>query len=281
MHRAILYASLDVVVVLKRFGASFDALDSDFYSPLQLIAQPLMLPGLKIETCVNVWGKNKNYNLGIGNTTTRNHPDIIKGLPSVMKASINKYHSLFLTASGALWGCGHNKEGRLGVGAEGTLTLPQEITVKMGHKNERILQVSAGLSHSLVLTNRGVYAAGSNKHLQLGIKNVDSSLVFKEIPLDRSEVDIKSMLNVIACDYHSLFVSRSGVFICGLNVGQFGGIQESIAVPRRLPYPVLPNLEVEWTSSNNCCICVYLSDKKSSYLYIYYNRKMKTYKNPL
>lgn len=56
---------------------------------------------------------------------------------------------------------------------------------------------------------------------------------------------------------------------------------QSIATVRRLPYPLLPNLRVVWATSNNACICAYLVDKNSSYLYIFYNRKMKTYKNPL
>lgn len=212
--------------MLKRYGASFDSLDADFFTPLQL----LPMVSKDREASVNVWGKNKNYNLGIGNSTTRNHPDAIKSLPKIMKASINKFHSLFLASSGALWGCGHSKEGRLGIGSEATLTIPQEIAVKFNHKNEKIFEVSAGLSHSLIRTNKAVYGAGSNKHLQLGMKAVDVALTFKEVSLDRSEVDFKNMLCIIACDYHSLFVARNGVFICGLNVGQFGGIQEVCAM---------------------------------------------------
>lgn len=223
LHRSIHYACLDICVLLRQYGASFDSLDSDFFTPLQLIPQPA---GHKIELSVNVWGKNKNYNLGIGNVTTRNHPDAVKGLPTIVKASINKYHSLFLASNGSLWGCGHSKEGRLGIGSEATLTNPLEISVKFNHKNEKIVELSAGLSHSLVQTNKAIYAAGSNKHLQLGIKNVDASASFKEISLDRSELDFKNMLCIQACDYHSLFVSRNSVFVCGLNVGQFGGIQE-------------------------------------------------------
>ena len=283
LHRSIHYASLDIVILLKSYGASFDVFDKDFYTPLQLIPQiPRNIPGQKIENFVYVWGKNKNYNLGIGNTTIRNHPDIIaKGLPAVSKASINKYHSLFLTSCSKLFGCGHSKEGRLGVGNDATLTNPEEIEVKLNHKNERILEVSAGLCHSLIRTNKAVYGTGSNKHLQLGIKNIEMSMSFKEIPIDKSEMDLKNMLSINACDYYSVFVSRSGVFVCGLNCGQFGGIQESIAVVRRLPCPVLPNLEVYWANSNNACICIYLQDQKTNYLYIYYNRKVKTYKNPL
>lgn len=224
LHRAIHYACLEIAVILKRYGASFDLLDSDFFTPLQLI--PSLSPNHKTEFSVVVWGKNKNYNLGIGNVTTRSHPEAVKGLPMIVKASVNKFHSLFLTPTGSLWGCGHSKEGRLGIGSEITVTSPQEIHVKFGHRNERIVEVSAGMFHSLILTNKAVYAAGSNKHLQLGMKNIEMTLVFKEVPLDRADIDIKIMLCVIATDYHSLFVSRNGVFVCGLNIGQFAGIQD-------------------------------------------------------
>lgn len=224
LHRAIQYACLDIVVILKRFGVSFDSLDSDFFTPLQLL--PQLSTTHKIDYSVNVWGKNKNYNLGIGNVTAKKFPDALKGLPTITKASINKFHSLFLTSTGTIWGCGHSKEGRLGVGSEATLTSPQEIAIKFNHKNEKIVEVSAGLSHSLILTNKSIYAAGSNKHLQLGIKNAESSLSFKEVSLEKIDVDPKSIQNIFACDYHSMFVSRGGVFVCGLNVGQFGGIQE-------------------------------------------------------
>lgn len=281
LHRAIHYGCLELLPVLKRFGTSFDNLDLDFYTPLQLIPVPSIHCDQKFEHYVNVWGKNKNYNLGIGNITIRKVPDTVKGLPAVSKASINKFHSLFLTSSGSLWGCGHCKEGRFGIGSEATLTSPQEIPVKFNHKNEKIIKVSAGLFHSLILTNKSIYGAGSNKHLQLGIRNLDQATVFKEIPLDRADIDIKNMLDISACDFHSIFVSKNGVFVSGLNVGQFGGIQESIGIPRRLPCPTQPNPEIIWATSNNACICVYLIDKKSRTFFIFYNRKIKTYKNPL
>lgn len=228
LHRSINFACLDVAVVLKRYGASFDVFDADFVTPLQLIQQTKHPKLDKIELQAVVWGRNKNYNLGIGNVTTREIPDVVKGLPTIKNASINKFHSLFLTTNSKLWGSGHSKEGRLGTGSEATVTSPQEIIVKFAHKNETIVDVSAGMFHSLVLTNKSVYGTGSNKYYQLGMTNVESVLSFKEIPLDRSEIDLRSMISVIACDYHSLFTSKASVFVCGLNVGQFNGIQEVI-----------------------------------------------------
>lgn len=242
--------------------------------------------GAELSYQVNVWGKNKNYNLGIGNVTARLQPDSIeyfrKHQISIVNASINSYHSLFLSADGTLYGCGHSKEGRLGVGScEATLVDPQEIRIKFPHKSERIKAVAAGLYHSLVLTNKSIYGTGSNRHFQLGMKNVENVLSFKEINFDKTDINM-SLVNILACDYHSLFVCSNGVYACGLNVGQFGGIQESIPAVRKLANPIsLPNLQIEWASSNNACICIYLKDTKARYLSIYYSRKVKTYKNPL
>lgn len=265
-------------MVLKQYGASFDSVDMDYSTPLQLL--PKHDPGFKTENCVYVWGKNKNFNLGIGNISNRDHPEFVKGLPPTSKASINKYHSLFVTSCNKLFGAGHSKEGRFGVGSDVTLTYPKEIEVKLNHRNEKILDASAGLSHSLILTNKSIYGTGSNKYLQLGMRNTEMTILFKEIALEKCEIDLKGMLTVIACDYYSVFVSRNGVFVCGLNVGQFGGIQESIAAVRLL-HPLPLNAEVVWAVANNACICAYLQDKKSSFLNIYYSRKVKTYKNPL
>ncbi|KAG5683125.1 hypothetical protein PVAND_012425 [Polypedilum vanderplanki] len=280
MHRACHYGWIENILILKKFGASFDTFDADFLTPLQMIPYSCQYSA---EHLAYVFGKNKNYNLGIGNVTSRNYPDLIKSLPSMHSVSINKFHSLFLTNSGQLFACGVNKEGRLGIGNEATVVNPQEITFKSNYKNERIIAISAGLFHSLVLTQKSVYAAGSNKYFQLGIKNVERALTFSEVNFDRTEVSVHKIHTIIACDYHSVFVSPQGVYICGLNVGQFGGIQESVPYPRVLsnPVPGQKDLTIKWAQSNNCCICVYATHKEMNYFTVYYNRRVKSYKNPL
>jgi inhibitor of Bruton tyrosine kinase len=268
IHRAIYYGWIDIAIILKKYGATFGSFDADFSTPLQLIPYSCQYSA---ETCAYVYGKNKNYNLGIGNLTSRDYPDQLKALPPIKQASINK-----------LYGCGVSKEGRIGNGSEATIVSPQEISIKFNHKHERITMVSAGLHHSLILTHKSVYGCGSNKHFQLGLRNNEKALVFTEIGFDRTEVSVHKIQTVIACDYHSLFVSKQGVFVCGLNVGQFGGIQESIIYPRRLPHPASnQDLEIKWAQSNNCCICTYSSHKEMTFFTIFYNRRVKTYKNPL
>ncbi|CRK91155.1 CLUMA_CG004840, isoform A [Clunio marinus] len=283
LHRAVQYISFDSAVILKRYGASFDSFDLDFTTPLQLLPS---IPAKAVEKAVYVWGRNKNYNLGFGNASSRTHPDTLKGLPPIEKASVNRFHSLFLTSSRKLFGCGYGKEGRLGTGSESILTDPQEINVKFNHKNEKIENVYAGLTHSFIVTMKSVYGTGSNKYFQLGLKNVESTLSFMEIHIEKAHNDLKCLKCIIANDYHTVFVSHSAVFVCGLNVGQFGGIQESVPVPRVLSHPAMSKSHVEWVASNNASIFIYTHGDARSVnsgfnLCIFYNRKVKIYRNPL
>jgi alpha-tubulin suppressor-like RCC1 family protein len=132
-----------------------------------------------------VLGKNKNYNLG--NSVSRDNVDSIeyfrKNNILISKADVNFYHSLFLTDQGLLFACGHGKGGRLGIGTETTTVEPQKVIIKFVHKNEKIVDISAGKYHSLIVTDRDiVYSSGLNQYLQLGLKNQpEKTLQFKEI----------------------------------------------------------------------------------------------------
>lgn len=282
LHRAIYYGNIENALILKRFGASFDTFDNDYFTPLQLIPYRCTYSS---DNVPYVFGKNKNYNLGIGNINSRQHPEMLKSMPQIIMTSVNKYHSLFLSSrdnKSKLYGCGISKDGRLGIGSEATAVNVQEIPIKFNARNDTIIACSAGLHHSLILTEKTVYGCGSNKHFQLGLRDIERSLSFTEIHFDRNEVNVTKLHTIIACDYHSVFVNGQGVYICGLNLGQFGGIQESVPYPRKLANPSQQSdLKIQWAQSNNCCICVYAAHKEASFFTIYYNRKVKTYKNPM
>jgi len=76
-------------------------------------------------------------------------------------------HSLFLSSNHKLYTCGHGYLGQLGLGNNKNFDSP--IIVK-SLTNKKIIEISAGWSHSLVLTNEGnIYATGCNKYGELGI----------------------------------------------------------------------------------------------------------------
>ena len=68
------------------------------------------------------WGTNSNFNLGLGNNTSRSQPDVVEGFRkdnvNISKVCLQKFHSGFLTRSGQVMTCGHGRGGRLGHGSE-------------------------------------------------------------------------------------------------------------------------------------------------------------------
>jgi inhibitor of Bruton tyrosine kinase len=127
-----------------------------------------------------VWGKNKNYNLGIGNVQGRPYPEYLdffrKQKIFMQSVSLNYYHSLFLTFNGDVYCTGHGKGGRLGNeiafilvylynkcthfpgnGSENTLVTPTLIDIaKKYAEEEKITSISAGRYHSLLLSDHDV-----------------------------------------------------------------------------------------------------------------------------
>lgn len=225
LHRAIYYGYVNIAVLLKRHGVSFEALDNDFVNPLQLCCrQKIDEKSFGKETFV--WGKNKNYTLGIGNLQSKETPDILdyfrKNNIFICLASINEYHSLFLAEDNILYCAGHGKGGRLGLGYgnESTVVVPQKVVIKFIQKNEKIVDISAARNHSLILTDRGiVYSAGSNNHFQLGVKTQqENCLFFKEVT-HFEQLQCRTIYRVVAQDFHSVAVGKTCLFVWGLNVG--------------------------------------------------------------
>lgn len=99
------------------------------------------------------------------------------------------YHTLALTEAGALYGWGVHEEGQLGLGrlsrsdVKPYFAAPVRLTFfddlfksEVQHhswlemeKERFIIDVSCGASHSIVLTQTGLYACGKNSYGQLGI----------------------------------------------------------------------------------------------------------------
>ena len=76
-------------------------------------------------------------------------------------------HSLFLSSNKKLYTCGHGYLGQLGLGNNKNISSP---IIVQSLTNKNIIEIAAGWSHSLVLTNEGnIYSTGCNKYGELGI----------------------------------------------------------------------------------------------------------------
>ena len=76
-------------------------------------------------------------------------------------------HSLFLSSNNHLYVCGHGYYGQLGLGNNKNINSPLIVKSLM---NKIIIEIAAGWSHSLVLSNElNIYSTGCNKYGELGI----------------------------------------------------------------------------------------------------------------
>uniref|UniRef100_A0A336KSV8 CSON014850 protein n=1 Tax=Culicoides sonorensis TaxID=179676 RepID=A0A336KSV8_CULSO len=276
--RAILYGNLAEAIFLSKNGANLLP-DNDFINPLQYcyrVKKPIDNEN-RCETFV--WGRNKNYNIGIGNSQEKTTPDYLdefrKNKIYIQKVSMNSYHSLFLTDDSELYVTGHGKGGRLGSGDEMTIISPKKVRIPFRDDDEKIISISAGKNHSLVLTNKNrVYVTGSNTFGQLGLKsNPDMLMSFTEVP-----VNISDAKRVIANDFTSMIVTDNEIYMFGTNLGQFGLKREvdKVITPRKL---INFNVDLEIVESTNAALICYSST--STLLQYFYKYETKTYKKPL
>ena len=123
--------------------------------------------------------------LGHGDTDKQLLPKLIEAMggKKVVQVSAGQWHSLVLTESGEVYSFGDGSDGRLGHGDQEDQNLPKLIEAMRG---KRVVQVSAGGYHSLVLTESGeVYSFGNGRYGQLGhgdVKNQTLPKLIKAIP---------------------------------------------------------------------------------------------------
>jgi len=117
---------------------------------------------------VYAFGFNNRGPLGQGDEEPRTEAVRIEALDDtfITQVESGNGYSLAIDDQGALFGWGFNSNGQLGLGDRDERLLPVEIDAFNG---ESINTVSAGNSHTLVLTESGkVFAMGSNTDGQLG-----------------------------------------------------------------------------------------------------------------
>lgn len=109
--------------------------------------------------------------------------------------------TMLLCTDGSIWGTGDNEFGQLGFSSGCTDFM--EIKVELD-ENEKIIAVSCGNSHALILTNKGnVYSTGNNQFGQLGL---GPKLSRKS---NFTKISTLSNITQISCQYdHSICLDK-------------------------------------------------------------------------
>ena len=90
-----------------------------------------------------------------------------KDLNKIIDIKCGGEHTLFLSDNGRVYACGHGYFGQLGLGNNKNVKSP---ILVHSLSNKNIIEIAAGWSHSLVLTDDGfAYAAGCGKFGELGL----------------------------------------------------------------------------------------------------------------
>jgi len=142
------------------------------------------------------------------NTPTR-LPSTLGGERAV-SVSAGGFHSLALTANGAVWSWGWGGQGRLGHGDEQHQLLPKKIDT---FADQRVVAVSPGLNHNLALTADGaVWSWGDGTFDRLGHGDRQHQLLPKKI----DALADQRVIAVSAGAHHSLALTADGsVWSCG------------------------------------------------------------------
>ncbi|KIC48030.1 Ig-like domain-containing protein [Tateyamaria sp. ANG-S1] len=116
---------------------------------------------------VYAFGFNNRGPLGLGDEEARTTATKIEALDDIDVIGIENGNgtSFAIAADGTLYGWGSNTNGQLGTGDQEERLVPTEISAL---SNETVVAVSAGVTHTLVLTADGeVYGFGSNTDNQV------------------------------------------------------------------------------------------------------------------
>ncbi|XP_028938294.1 RCC1-like G exchanging factor-like protein [Ornithorhynchus anatinus] len=168
-----------------------------------------------------------------------------------------------------VWGMGLNKDSQLGFqqsrqhrdrGYEYVLE-PSPVALPLERPQEsRVLQVSCGRAHSLVLTDgEGVFSMGNNSYGQCGREVVENEVYRESHVVHRIRGLDEQVVQVVCGQDHSLFLTKSGaVYSCGWGAdGQTGlGHLRVTSVPSRLRGDIAGVRIVQLASYGDSCLAV-------------------------
>jgi alpha-tubulin suppressor-like RCC1 family protein len=127
-------------------------------------------------------------------------------------------HSLLLADDGSVFSFGWNSVGQTGQGTSGVDTLIATPIITTNLAGKKVIQVSAGADHSLLLADDGsVFSFGSNSGGESGL-GISSGATLIATPIVTTNLAGKKIKQVSAGGLHSLLLAEDGtVFSFGSN----------------------------------------------------------------
>lgn len=133
----------------------------------------------------------------------------------VVDVCCGRYHTIAMTADGAVYTWGGGKNGRLGHGDEKIRLHPGCVETLLPH---RAVAITAGYHNNLVLTERGdVWSWGWGAHGQLGTGDTRD----REVPTLIDELSGLGVVSLSCGDRHSFAVTSDGT-VYGWGSNEFG-----------------------------------------------------------
>jgi len=168
-------------------------------------------------------GRNKTGQLGLGDTSVRDVPELVKALKGkgkFVQAACGRHHSLFLAEDGSVYAAGDNKSGQCGQSQlSHVYTTPSQ--VQLG--GNKAVSIAAGVDFSLVLLETGaVVSFGSPQYGQLGhgtdgqVLEKANKIVFtpQSHPKEIAVLAGKKIVEVVCGNNHSVALSDQGAVFC-------------------------------------------------------------------
>ena len=174
------------------------------------------------------WGSNAEGQLGIDSDVSyQKKPVQILSLSEITQISAGNDHSLARKSNGTVWAWGKNTDGQLGYFTGNTYSRkPQQVKSSDGVGNLiNVVDISAGLAHSLALKDDGtVMAWGNNGDGLLGNGTETSVTLPSFVKSINGQSVLQNVMAIDAGDTHSLVLLKSGqVMAWGANYdGQLG-----------------------------------------------------------
>ena len=161
-------------------------------------------------------GSNGKGQLCLGDDVDRDIPELIDAGPRIVGVAVGAEFTLLLDEDGDVHGCGSNAMGQIGLGVTVADTnAPTRVRSLSG-----VRMISSGHSHSVYLTEEGVYVSGSNQFGQLcSDSNGDDRIVPTKLQIDGK---VATSIGTIRTSSYLLYEDGS-VNSCGSNeFGQLG-----------------------------------------------------------